>query len=131
VSESRAQDPPGGTRWIETRRGGLFFVNALLIFPYVMVLVPLATRTLVRARGGLPEASEILDTFPILAEHLLPRIGWMILVPLALVIKNLGIEEDPRPRAALWGFLGLHLLFVAWTVGVWVGAWEPLLPGAP
>jgi hypothetical protein len=122
---------PGETRWIETRRGGLFFVNALLIFPYVMVLVPLVTRTVVRARGGLPEASDIVDTFPLLAEYLLPRLGWMILIPLALVIRNLKIEPDPRPRTVLLGFLAMHLLFLGWTVGVWAGAWEPVLPGAP
>jgi hypothetical protein len=123
--------PPGETRWIETRRGGLFFVNALLIFPYVMVLVPLVTRIVVRARGGLPEVSEIVDTFPLIAEYLLPRVGWMILVPLALVIRNLMIEPDPRPRRVLWGFLAIHVLFLGWTVGVWTGAWGPVLPGAP
>jgi hypothetical protein len=122
---------PGEGRWIETRRGGLFFVNALLIFPYVMVLVPLATRIVVRARGGLLQASEIVDTFPLLAEYLLPRLGWIILVPVALAIRNLRIEPDPRPRSVLWGFLTLHLLFLGWAVGVWVGAWEPILPGAP
>jgi hypothetical protein len=131
VTAATAGHSPGEGPWIETRRGGVFFVNALLIFPYVMVLVPLATRIVVRARGGLPQASEIVDTFPLLAEHLLPRLGWIILVPMALVIHNLRIEPDPRPRAVLSGFLALHLLFLGWTVGVWVGVWQPVLPGAP
>lgn len=121
----------GDGRWIETREGGLFFVNALLIFPYVMVLVPLLTRMLVRSRGGLPGESEILDTFPLLAEHLLPRVGWLLVFPLALVIRNLRIESGAWPRAGLWSFLALHAGFLGWTVGVWVGVWGPGLPGGP
>ena len=118
-------------RWIETRRGGLFFVNALLIFPHVMVLVPLLTRILVRSRGGLPGESQIVDTFPTLAEYLLPRVGWILVVPLALVIQNLRLEPATGPRIGLWIFLGLHGTFLLWTLGVWTGLWSPVLPGAP
>lgn len=118
-------------RWIETRRGGLFFVNALLIFPHVMVLVPLLTRVLVRSRGGLPGESRIVDTFPLLAEYLLPRMGWLLVIPLALVIHNLRLEPATAPRLGLWAFLGLHGAFFLWTLGVWTGLWSPVLPGGP
>lgn len=130
----RPVDPagaPADERWIETSRGGLFFVNALLISPHVMVLVPLFTRVLVRARGALPGPSEIVDTFPELAEYLLPRAGWLLLVPLALVVRNLRIEPAPLPRAALWGFLALHGAALGWAAGVWAGVWPPVLPGGP
>jgi hypothetical protein len=122
---------PDGDRWIETRRGGLFFVNALLIFPQVMVLVPLLTRMAVRSLGGLPREAAIVDTFPIVAEYLLPRIGWLLLGPVVLVAYNLRLEPDPLPRSGLWTFLVIHLVFLGWTVGVWTGLVDATLPGAP
>jgi hypothetical protein len=117
--------------WIETRRGGLFFVNALLIFPQIMVLVPLLTRIFVRSRGGLREESQIVDTFPTMAEYLLPRMGWLLIVPIVLVLYNLRIEGGFWPRVGLAGFLLLHLLFLGWTIGVWGGLIPPVLPGGP
>jgi hypothetical protein len=122
----------GGEPWIETTRGGLFFINALLIFPYPMVLVPLATRVFVRGvLGGAARESSILDTFPLLAGHLLPRVGWLIVVPLYLVVRNLRIEEAPWPRAALFLFLIVHLGFLGWTGAGWMGVHDWVLPGAP
>lgn len=121
-----------GERWIETARGGLFFINALLIFPYVMVLVPLATRVFVRGvLGGAVQESTILDTFPLVAGYLLPRYGWLIVVPLYLVIRNLRVEGKPWPRAALLIFLLIHLGFLGWTGAGWMGGHDWILPGAP
>ncbi len=117
-------------RWIETKRGGLFFINSLLIFPQVMVLVPLLTRMVVRSRGGLRESSVIVDTFPMLAEYLLPRLGWLLVVPVGLVLWNLSMEEEGWPRIGLGFFLFLHLAFLGWTVAVWTGLIPPVLPGA-
>lgn len=118
-------------RWIETRRGGLFFVNALLIFPHVMVSVPLLTRMLVRARGGLAREAEIVDTFPMLAEHLLPRMGWLLVVPIGLILLNLRLERALWPRLALLAFLALHLAYLGWTIATWVGATSGTFPGGP
>jgi hypothetical protein len=120
----------GPTRWIETREGGLFFVNALFLFPYLMVLVPLGTRVFVRGvMGGMPEPSVIVDTFPVLAEHLLPRLGWLAALPGWLAWKNLSLERRTFPRVALGVLLALHLVTVAWTVTAWLGLHEGVLPG--
>jgi hypothetical protein len=129
--ESAGRSARAEERWIETRSGGMFFVNALLIFPHVMVLVPLLTRVLVRSRGGFPDHADIVDTFPVMAEHLLPRVGWILVIPIALVVMNLRVESAPWPRAGLWAFLVVHVTALGWTVGVWVGAWDPILPGRP
>jgi hypothetical protein len=118
-------------RWIETREGGLFFVNALFIFPHLMLAVPLLTRVLVRARGGFRRETAIVDTFPLLAEHLLPRMGWLLVVPLVLVVVNLRLESRPLPRRVLWGFLALHAALLGWTVAGWVGLHAGRLPGGP
>lgn len=121
-----------GERWIETPRGSLFFVNALLVFPYVMIVVPLVTRIVVRgALGGVARESTILDTFPLLAGYLLPRYGWLIVIPLFLVIRNLRVEPAVRPRAALLLFLLLHVGFLAWTGAGWMGGHDWTLPGGP
>jgi hypothetical protein len=126
------EGPAPEERWIETPRGGLFFVNAILIFPYVMVLVPLATRLFVRGVvGGAPRDSVILDTFPLLAGYLLPRYGWLIVLPIFLVVRNLRMEGAPWPRAALLAFLLTHVGFLAWTVAGWMGAHDWVLPGGP
>jgi len=120
-----------GEPWIETRRGGIFFLNALLIFPEVMVLFPLLTRVVVRAGGRLARAAPILDTFPTIAEYLLPRLGWILLLPIGLVVYNLSLERESLPRLALALFLLVHLTFFAWTVAIWAGLLPAVLPGGP
>lgn len=115
--------------WVETRSGALFFVNALLIFPHVMVTVPLLTRVLVRLRGGMPGETTIVDTFPMIAEHLLPRLGWALVIPMALVVLNLRWETARLPRVALLGFLALHGAYLGWTVATWLGLTDGRLPG--
>jgi len=119
-------------RWIESPEGGLFFVNSLFIFPHLMVLLPLFTRGFVRGvLGRAPRPSTILDTFPLLAEFLLPRWGWLWVVPIGLVLRNLRVETKPGPRAALWGFLFLHLAALVWTVAGWLGIQGGRLPWGP
>jgi hypothetical protein len=116
--------------WVESRSGGLFFVNALLIFPHVMVTVPLVTRVLVRAAGGMQRELVIVDTFPELAEYLLPRAGWLLVIPIFLVVANLRMERAFWPRAGLFLFLFLHLAYLGWTVATWAGLTDGALPGA-
>lgn len=119
-------------RWIETPRGGLFFVNSLFLFPYLMVLVPLLTRLFVRGVvGGLPAESTIVDTFPLMAGYLAPRYGWLAVVPLVLVVKNLKMETKALPRAVLLGLLLLHAAVLLWTVTGWMGLHGFGLPGGP
>jgi hypothetical protein len=118
--------------WIETKEGGFFFVNSLLIFPYMMLLLPLLTRLFVRGVvGGLAEPSQIVDTFPTLTEFLAPRYGWLAVVPLVLVWKNLGIEHRSGPRLFLWIFGVAHLTALVWTVTGWFGVHDFGLPGGP
>ena len=134
MTEDHRADARGSSAdepWVETREGGLFFVNALLIFPHVMVLFPLITRTVVRAGGGFADASPIVDTFPEIAEYLLPRAGWLLVVPIALASYGLRITRAAWARLALAVFLATHLAFLGWTVGVWFGMWPPVLPGGP
>jgi hypothetical protein len=117
-------------RWIETREGTLFFLNSLFLFPYLMVLLPLLTRVFVRGIvGGLQEPSVIVDTFPALAEYLLPRMGWLAAFPAWLTWKNLGIEARPLPRAALVLLLLAHASVIGWTVMGWLGVHDGMLPG--
>lgn len=119
-----------GEPWIETREGGLFFVNALFLFPYLMVLVPLLTRIFVRGvMGGLQEPSVIVDTFPEIFEYLAPRMGWLAIFPAWLAWKNLKIESRGLPRAALVFLLVTHVALVAWTVTGWAGLHSGILPG--
>jgi hypothetical protein len=122
---------PPEERWIETRRGGLFFVNALLIFPAVMVLAPLLIRVLVRAGGGLARFAPMLDTFPMIAEYILPRLGWLLAFPIGLSLYNLSLERGTLPRLGLSVFLLVHLAFFAWTLAGWTGLVPPVLPGGP
>jgi hypothetical protein len=129
---NRTPSGSGARPWVETREGGLFFVNALFLFPYLMVLIPLLTRVFVRgSMGGLPEPSVIVDTFPELFEYLAPRMGWLAVFPAWLTWKNLKIESRGLPRAALVFLLVTHLLLVAWTLTGWMGLHSGLLPGAP
>ncbi len=123
----RAEEDHGGIRetgseelWIETPRGYLFFINALLVAPPVMVLIPLALRALLRARGALEGPSEFLDPFPMVAAHVLPTLGWLLVLPIALLVWNLRIEPARGPRAALLAFLLVHAGFLSWTVWGWV-----------
>lgn len=118
-----------GTPWVETRSGTLFFVNALFIFPHIMVAVPLLTRVLVRRAGGMQGEVPIVDTFPLIAEYLLPRVGWLLVIPAALVVLNLRWEREALPRTGLLLFLVLHLVFLAWTVATWMGWTGGVLPG--
>jgi hypothetical protein len=118
-------------RWIETREGTMFFLNSLFLFPYLMLLLPLLTRVFVRGVvGGLQEPSVIVDTFPMLAEYLLPRMGWLAAFPAWLTWKNLGLESRPIPRAALALLLMTHVSVIVWTVTRWFGIHSGILPGA-
>ncbi|TVP74070.1 MAG: hypothetical protein EA352_11275 [Gemmatimonadales bacterium] len=117
--------------WIETRRGGLFFVNALFIFPWIILAIPLLTRVVVRGLGGMQERIRIVDTFPELAEYLMPVYGWLTLLPIWLLVRNLRVEPAALPRAALVFFLLLHAAALLWTASGWIGLHEWTLPGAP
>lgn len=125
-----ASEPPGDAPpleegrsdpWIETPLGMLFFVNAVLVGPEYCVLLPLGVRTLLRGLGMAQAPSVFLDTFPWFAARALPYFGWLLLLPVGLVIKNLRVERTPKLRAALLLFLTSHLAFLGYMVLSWFG----------
>ena len=99
----------------------LFFVNAIFVAPEYCVLLPLGVRTMLRGLGMAQGPSVFLDTFPWFAARALPYFGWLLLLPVGLVIKNLRVERAPKLRAALLLFLGSHLAFLVYTVLAWLG----------
>ena len=109
-----------GTPWIETRAGGLFFVNALLVTPAAVVLFPLAMGALLRAAGVIQGPSRVFDTIPAMADYFVPRVGWLAIPAAWVAWKGLRAVERPGFRAALAVFLGVHLATVAWTLWRWV-----------
>jgi hypothetical protein len=73
----------------------------------------------------------IVDTFPTLAEYLLPRMGWLAALPAWLAWRNLGIEHRTLPRVS-WPFLlAMHLVVIGWTVSGWLGLHPGGSPAGP
>jgi hypothetical protein len=107
--------------WIETREGMLFFVHALFVIPEYCVLFPLGMRTLLRASGLVSSPSVFLDTLPALANHFLPYVGWILLLPIGLILKNFTVERARWRRGALVLFLLSHVGFLSYTVRLWFG----------
>ena len=119
---SPAGGPPvDGTPWIETPAGTLFFLNAVLVTPVAVVLLPLAVGSALRALGLLDGPSPLWDPIPAVAAHVGPWVGWLAAVPLALTARNLAIVDRPGPRAALAVFLVAHLGVLCWTAAQWIG----------
>lgn len=110
-------EPP----WIESRAGGLFFVNALLAAPALMVLYPVGLRAFLRAVAGLERPVPLLDTVPLVAAYVAPVVGWLALPAAALAIWNLRIVDRGWARALLVVFLLLHVGVVAYTALRWMG----------
>lgn len=102
--------------WIETKEGGLFFVNAVLVAPEVMVLIPLLLQALVELVNPARQPSPFLDTIPFVASRALPLVGWFLVIPIWMTVKNLAMARRLLPRLALAVFLALHLGFLAYTV---------------
>ncbi len=99
----------------------LFFVNALFVIPEYCVLLPLGLRTLLRGLGRAANPSVFLDTLPTLAGHFLPYIGWLLLLPIGLTLKNFKVERGRWRRAVLVLFLLSHVGFLRYTVFLWFG----------
>lgn len=119
MRDEGARDEP----WVETRAGGWFFLNAVLVAPELTVLVPLVAGTLLRAAGVLEGPSRFIDPVPAVAAYMLPRIGWLLVVPIWTTIHNLRMEGvERRARLALSVMLALHLAFFGYTLGRWLQA---------
>lgn len=107
--------------WIETREGGLFFVNALLATPALVVLFPLTVGALISVLAPGRPSSPFLDTIPFVASKSLPYLGWFLVIPIWTTIRNLRIETMAIPRVVLGLFLVLHVSFLGYTVLSWLG----------
>jgi hypothetical protein len=106
--------------WVETRPGGLFFVNALLVAPVLMVLYPVLLRWLLGALTGFDGPSPILDPVPLVAAYVAPVVGWLALPAAGLVIWNLGTVDRRWARGLLWLFLATHVGVLVYTLGRWL-----------
>lgn len=122
-TKARAGKGGGDEPWVETRAGGWFFVNAVLVAPELIVLVPLVARAALRAAGFVEGPSRFLDPIPAVADYMLPRLGWLLVVPIWTTVRNLRMAGVKRwARAGLWAMLLLHLAFLGYTVGRWLEA---------
>ena len=110
-----------GEPWIETPQGGLFFVNALLVAPELVVLFPLTLQFLVGLITEERAPSPFLDTIPFVASKAIPFLGWLLVVPIWTTIKNFRMEPLILPRMALGVFLLIHTSFLGYTILTWVG----------
>lgn len=109
-------EPASENPWIETRAGGLFFVNAVLAAPVLMTLFPWTIRWILRTAGVLDRPSRVLDPVPAVANHLIPVLGWLAIPAAWLVIRNLRIVDRPWARRGLWLFLAVQVGTVIYTV---------------
>jgi hypothetical protein len=108
--------PASESPWIETRPGGLFFVNAVLAAPALMALYPWTIRWILRVAGVLNRPSRILDPVPAVADHVIPVLGWLAIPAAWLVIRNLRVIDRDWARRGLWLFLAIHLGTVVYTI---------------
>lgn len=104
------------TPWVETRPGGLFFINAVLAAPILMVLYPWTIRWVLRVTGVLDRPSRILDPVPAVAHHVIPVLGWLAIPAAWLVWKNMRIIDRVWARRALRVFFLVHCGTVVYTV---------------
>ena len=107
--------------WIETRAGGLFFLNAVIVGPVALVLVPVVVGAVVRGMGLVEGPSAVLDTIPAVARYVAPTVGWLAAPAAWLVLWTLRGTEEKEARWALLVFLAAHLGVLAYTVSRWIG----------
>jgi hypothetical protein len=103
--------------FVETRAGGLFFLNAVLAGPALLVLWPVLLRALLGGDGAPARIAALLDPVPALAAQVGPYVGWLSVIPLATTLLNLRM---PLPTPARWTLLALA------GVHVWVLVWWTL-----
>ena len=72
--------------FIETRAGGLFFLNAVLSGPAVLVLWPVLLRGFLGDFGAPGRVSTLLEPVPALAAAVGPYIAWLSVIPLVTVL---------------------------------------------
>jgi hypothetical protein len=111
---------PAKEPWIETRQGGWFFVNAVLVAPELVVLFPLVAGMIVSFLAPGREPSPFLDTIPFVASKAIPVVGWLLVIPIWTTVRALRLEGLRLPRVFLGIFLVSHLCFLGYTIWSWV-----------
>ena len=85
--------------FVETPAGGLFFLNAVLAAPALLVLAPVVVRGLLRGIGAIEGPTALLDPVPAVAAYAGPWVAWLSVVPLWTSWHNLRM---PLPSPARW-----------------------------
>lgn len=114
-NSARAEQGP----WIESREGGWFFLNAVLVAPELVVLFPLLAGAVVTFLAPGREPSPFLDTIPFVASKALPIVGWLLVIPILTTVKAIRLTTRRVVLLALGAFLLLHLSFLGYVVFRW------------
>lgn len=111
----------GGEPFVETRAGGLFFLNAVLAGPALLVLWPAALRAGLHALGALHGPSTFLDPIPDFARQTGPYVAWASVLPLWCSLRNLRLRVPPAARWTLRAFVALHAGVLVWWAATVLG----------
>jgi hypothetical protein len=112
-------DMPSPVPFVETRAGGLFFLNAVLAAPALIVLAPTLVRGILRGIGALDGPTPLLDPVPAVAAYAGPWIAWLSVVPLWMTWRNLRMELPALARWTLRAFALMHAgVLVWWSLAV-------------
>ena len=114
--------PENETPWVETSSGWLFFLNLLMVTPALVVLFPVVVGGFLRGLGLLgSEFSPYLDTIPLVVSYAVPYAGWLSLIPLVTIGRNLRMALPSAARGALWAFAAIHVLVLGLATMHWIG----------
>ncbi len=109
-----------GDRWIESREGGWFFVNAVLAAPAFIVAFPLLVGGVLRAVGVLDGYNRFIDTIPLIAAYVVPYAGLLAVIPLWLTLRSLRWGAPRGPRIALRLFGLAHAAALGYALWWWL-----------
>ena len=118
-SPAEAPPPSAAEPWIESAEGGLFFLNAVLAAPALLVLLPLALARVCEGLG-FARGTELFSVVPTVAGAFVPWLGWLALLPLVTAAWNLKREKRPLPRALLLAFVLVHGAVLVYTLRSWI-----------
>ena len=104
------------TPFVETAQGSLFFMNAVMAAPALLVLWPVLLRVLLRGVGALEGPSPLLDPIPIVARQVGPYVAWLSAIPLWTCRRNLSMSLPVPARWALRAFVTVHVGVLGWWV---------------
>ena len=106
----------GRTPFVETSQGGLFFMNAVMAAPALLVLWPVLIRALLRGVGAVEGPSPLLDPVPAAARYAGPYVAWLSAIPLWTCLRNLGMIIPLPARWVLRALVTLHVGVLGWWI---------------